>query len=415
MASTLWLSLCLVLFAHNLIELMSDRHQLRYKIVEQNDVLFDEDHDLNYMVCTPFKKIIDNGSLSYEPEAQNTTVRSFLNHSIVSIERRLKVTDLIRLNESGIFNDHVCFPTTKNELEDEGKPFNEFLEIYGTQRIFIYSKEKQPNFYEMAYEKYDRLPSIHIRAYKQKVFGANYLRNADCSNRAHQIHHDRFSCLNRCFVKAKMSSGFYHFDDERTFDLGEFIQNRTDKWEMSNEKEALNVHKELPTPFATKWAEDCLRSCPERACFWEVVITLKIDHDYYRDCLQKEGKQKIDLQLNTYAAFYSMDDFHLQLFGLLALFTGTSVLRLLHALLSVVLPLTVRKIEPLFRNEKLLRIFRLVLKNLKHAPTLLCLVFVLVQGLTMINEFRFHSSYPNRTSSPQLLIRTILRRYLPSH
>ena len=28
MASRLWLSLCLVLFAHNLFELVSDRHQL---------------------------------------------------------------------------------------------------------------------------------------------------------------------------------------------------------------------------------------------------------------------------------------------------------------------------------------------------------------------------------------------------
>ena len=398
MASTLWLSLCLVLFAHNLIELMNDRHQLSYKIVERGDVLFDADYDLNYLVCTPFRKIRQKSLLTHELTIQKVSARSFLNRSIASIEHNLNVTGLFGLSESFIFNEHVCFPTNKILLEEEGKPFNELLGKYLTQRIFIYSKEKQPNFYEMAYEKYDGLGSIYLRAYKQKVFGANSLLNAGCSNRAHQIHHDRFSCLNKCFVQAKMISGFYRLDDEGTFDLSEILQNRIVKREVRNEEEALNVHKELST-IATKRAGNCLKKCPERACFWEVVITLKIDHEYYRNHLQGEGKDKVDLQLNTYAAFYSMDDFYLQLFGLLALFTGTSVLRLLHALLSQTLPVVTRKIEPLLKNEKLLRIFRLTLRNLKHALTLLCLVLVLVQGLAKVNEFRFHSSHPNRTSS----------------
>ena len=41
----------------------------------------------------------------------------------------------------------------------------------------------------------------------------------------------------------------------------------------------------------------------------------------------EKKKKKIRLNLKTYAAFYSMNDFHLQLFGLLGLLTGTSVLR----------------------------------------------------------------------------------------
>ena len=268
--STLWLSLCLVLFAHNLIELMSDRHQLSYKIVEEDDVLFDKDYDLNYLVCIPFYFIKRLNSLTYEPATQNVSVRSFLNYSIASIEHKLKVTGWFRLNESFIFNGHVCFPTTKSQLEKR---------------------------------------------------------------------------------------------DE----------------------------KGMP--------EDCLRRCPERACFWEVMISLKIDYFYYLDFLQEEGKEKVDLQLNTYVAFYSMDDFYLQLFGLLTLFTGTCVLKLLHPLLSLALRATARKIESLLRNEKLLRIFRFAVRNLKYVPILLCLVFLLVQSLAMVNEFRFHSSHPNRTSS----------------
>ena len=130
MASTLWLSLCLVLFVHNLMDLMSDRHLLSYKIVEEGDGFFDEDRDLNYLVCTPFSNIKEENSLTYEPATQNVSVKSFLNRSIASIEHRLNVTCRFRLNESLIFNDYVCFPTTKSELEDEGKPLNKFLKIY---------------------------------------------------------------------------------------------------------------------------------------------------------------------------------------------------------------------------------------------------------------------------------------------
>ena len=398
MASPLWLSLCLILFAYNLVDLLNDRHQLSYKIVEQGDVLFDADYDLNYLICTPFWEIQRLNSFPYEPEAQNVSVRSFLNHSIASIEHKLKVTGLFQLNESFIFNDHVCFPTTKSELEkpfNKKKPFNEFLHKYRVQSIFIYSKEKQPNFYEMAFEKNDPLPSIYLRTYKQKVFGANHLLNADCSNRAHQIHHDRFTCLNRCFKELKMKWAFYRFDDQGTFDLRQIQlkEKQIVKREVNDEEEALEVIRQLTTPSNTEGVEECLRRCPESACFWEVVISLKNDEIFRLN--SKEGKDNINLQLNTYAAFYSMDDFYLQLFGLLSLFTGTSVLGLLHILLL----LASQKIKPLLKSKKLLRIFRLTLRNLKKVLTLLCFVLVLVQSLTMVNEFRFHSSHPNRTSS----------------
>ena len=150
MASKLWLSLCLLLLLYNLIQLMNDRHHLSYKIVEEGDEFFDEVHDLNYLVCTPFAVIKKLDSSNYKPSIQNVSVRSFLNHSIASIENRLNVTDLFRLNESLIFNDHVCFLTTKVELEAGEKPFNKFLKGYGYFIFFIYSKERQPNFYERA-------------------------------------------------------------------------------------------------------------------------------------------------------------------------------------------------------------------------------------------------------------------------
>ena len=60
------------------------------------------------------------------------------------------------------------------------------------------------------------------------------------------------------------------------------------------------------------------------------------------------------------------------------------------------LQVSFRKIEPHLKNEKLLRIFRLVFPNLKHAPTLLCILLVRVQVLVTINELRFDSSHANK-------------------
>ena len=403
MASRPWLSLCLVLFAYNLMELLSDRYQLNYKIVERGDKFFDEDRDLNYLACVPFGRIRAEDSLFYDEAIQNVSVRSFLKHSIASIEHTLKASCPFHLNESVIFNDHVCFPTSKSALEEEHKTLNELLEVYHTFKIFIHSKEKQPNFYERAYEKFDFLPSISIKAYKQKVFGANHLLNVGCSNRTLQIHHDRFRCLNSCFLKLKLKSAFYHFDDDGIFDLDEIVEDKrfankavnNEEKVVDNPGDAMEVEKLVKTLDAIEGAEDCLKECPENSCFWEEVITLKIDHDYYRAYLQNEGKDKVDLQLNTYVAFYSMDDFCLQLFGLLALFTGTSILGLLHALLS----LTNKKLTAHFKNERLLRILRSAYPKLKFALTLLSFGFVLSQSLVMISEFRFHSSHPNRTST----------------
>ena len=128
---------------------------LSYKIVEEGNVVFNEDADLNYLMCISFRDIKYKNSLNFEPTTLKVSVRNFLNHSIASIEQRLKVTGLFRLNESYIFNEHVCFSITKSALEEDPaflKPINEFLRIYGTRGIlFIYSKEKQPNFYERAF------------------------------------------------------------------------------------------------------------------------------------------------------------------------------------------------------------------------------------------------------------------------
>lgn len=111
--------------------------------------------------------------------------------------------------------------------------------------------------------------------------------------------------------------------------------------------------------------------------------------------LLKEGKDKVSLVTNTYLAYYSTDDYYLQLFGLLTLFAGTSIVRLIPALLSF----SVKK----FKNHnlvyyKFLRIFRLSYPKVKFTITFISFIFILNEGLSMVNEFKCKSNHPNKTS-----------------
>ena len=386
MASKLWLSLCLVLFAYNLVSLISECYSVNYKIVERGDKLFDK--DTNYLFCTPFWNIKENDNLGFKSDAHNVPVENFLNYSIASIEDRLKARDLFNLNASYILNNKkVCFTATKNDLEEEKRPFNDFLKVYGAFDIFIYSKGKQPFFYERTNQKYDNNPSVYLKAHKQKVFNRNHLLYPGCLNPKNQIFYNRGECLNKCFIQFKMKINLYKFNDSGLFDLNLIAKDgqkngHNEDYKSSEIKEGVKI---------------CLKRCKKTDCFWEVVTSVKIDFHYYRNYLKKDGKlEKVDLTTSIYSAYYSTDDYYLQLFGLLTLFTGTSVVRLLPALLSLSVK-TFRRHN--FNYYRFFRIFRLFYPKIKFTITFVSFIFVLNQCLAMFSEFEFKSNYPNKTSS----------------
>lgn len=383
MASKIWLSLCLVLFAYNLISLISECYSVSYKIVEKGNTFFDEDNNTIFLFCTPFSNIKKEDSLNYVPEIRNVSVKSFLNYSIASIEQRLNVTNLFNLNGSYIFNNHVCFSKVKSELEKDGKPFNNFLEIYAIFTIFINSKARLPYFYENAYHKNDRLPSVYFKAYKQKIFNRNYLQYPDCSNRENQINYNRGKCLNKCFIMLKTKSSFYDFNDNEFFDLDEILKSKLSGTKQNVEYQFLDIRKNF---------EYCHKKCKATDCFWEVVTTVKTPIGYFQE--------KVALFTKTRSAFYSTDDYYLQLFGLLTLFTGTSIVKLLPSLMS----LSVKNFKRHhFKYYKFLRFFRLIHPKIRFTITFIGFIFVLNQGLSMVNEFNIKSNYPNMTSSSNFI------------
>lgn len=256
-ASKFWISLCLVLFAYNLISLINECYSVNYKIVEKDDRLFDEDGDTIFLFCTPFGLIKQNNHLGHQPAIKDVPVKSFLRYAIASIENRLNANNLFRLNQSHIFNNHVCFTIHKTELEKELNHLNWFLNIYFFQNIFIYSNGKQPFFYEVAFQKLDFLPSVYFRAYKKKVFNRNPLLNSDCLNRKNQIEYNKGKCFDKCLVKLKIKTSFYNFDDSELFDLNE-ISNGGALVQQNMNQESIIKRKKI---------KNCLEQCKETDCF----------------------------------------------------------------------------------------------------------------------------------------------------
>ena len=90
--------------------------------MEVDDVL--NDNHITYMLCIPYWRIKLLDSLDTETasevkrEPKNVSTKEFLNYSFTSIEHTLKtrynVTELrlFKLNESYLFNEHVCFRKT---------------------------------------------------------------------------------------------------------------------------------------------------------------------------------------------------------------------------------------------------------------------------------------------------------------
>ena len=182
-------------------------------------------------------------------------------------------------------------------------------------------------------------------------------------------------------------TGFYDIHDNGLFDL-----NLVTKNEKFAQPRVNHESQDLRKKF-----KHCSKKCKETDCFREVVIAIEIPYSHYSKYLSKEGKkEKVVLLSTIYSAYYSTDDYYLQLFGLLTLFTGTFFVKLLPALLLL-------SVEKFKRHHsmyyKFFKIFRLFYPKVKFTITFISFIFILNEGLSMVNELKFKSNYPNKTNT----------------
>ena len=375
MASQIWFALTLLFLIHSLVLLVNDSYSISYLIVEKDDRMYD--NYSNYLICTHLSKIKMNNQLKIKPKIQNVSIEIFLNYSISSIEHRLNTTNLFQLNQTYIFYYNFCFPTNKEELEKE-IPLNGFLKYYSSF-LFIYSKGKQPAFNERIHFKPDdKSNSFYLKTYKQKVYGKQYLKSSSkCFTYQDQLASNKYHCVNKCFIKFKIEGSFYNFNDNETFSLNLTMKEDNDEIES----------KDL--------LESCIIKCTEIDCFWETYNTVLIPKYYYDGYLSKEGKDKIDLKTIIYLAYYSMNDFYAQLFGLIALFTDATAVNLLIKIINWL----IKKIKNKYLKFILNKHLKFIFSKIRLIIISFILIFVLIQNGLMINDFRFKSTYPNKTTS----------------
>lgn len=411
MNSRIWHAICLLFLLSQLKQLLEDRNEITFYVVEEGDILFDS-AIANWSLCTSFDEIKRNHRTNeVESKLEKVNVRSFLNHSITSIERRLNLK-LFDLEQSYLFNAHTCFRVEKRELETK---LREFIRVYEVV-LFVFSFSKNPYFYEYIHLKQasNNYDSILLRVHRRKIYDRNYLRKPEeCLRYKDQLDLNRFICLNKCMKGIEqLPKNYYYPGDQGELDLSLIIDDggrrqihrpvRTGGGAAIYEKnldDNLAASEDIIKGDYEKY-DRCFKECPLDECFWETYAAVKIRHFYYEKFLNDSKTEHIKMDTTIYQAFYSMNDFEfaVQLFGLITLFTSTSLVGTLPTFLKRLLKRLLRKVCPKPVTYNCNRYYKLIAPKISVAIILFGIAFLAEQSTRMLREFHFQTAYPNRTS-----------------
>ena len=368
-----WLSVCFFFCIYNLKLLLDEKYDINYVLVEPGDELYDD--TTNYLVCTPFDDIKSENRLDFEP--RNVSISEFLNHSILSIESRLNISNYFKLEQSYVFGGRICFSIDENDLEQETSLWK-YMKIYKIY-LYIFSDGRHPFAYEYLYRKKDSIASFKLRINRVKVYTSKLL-DSNCFYYNDQRLADRSHCLNKCYKQVEKSEFcsfcFYFHNETVTLNL-DLISQRDSK---------LNQTQRNSDGQSTKYRV-CIDKCLETSCFMEIYATSEIRQSYYKKFPQ-DYEKKLTFRNYIYKPYYSTTYYYLQFIGLIILFTSTSVLEITSVLLIV-----------LAKKTKLItnKYFKLIFPRFKFILTLLCSLFFFIESFLMYTDYEFRSSYPNET------------------
>ena len=132
----------------------------------------------------------------------------------------------------------------------------------------------------------------------------------------------------------------------------------------------------------------CLKSCGETDCYLEVFNAIRVK-DHYSNILQNEKNvERFSLTTHIYKPFYSTTYYFLQFFGLLTLFTGTSLVN--------TVPMLVNYFALKFRLNYN-RYYRSYFPKFKFSLIVVSLIFFFNQSFMMFEDYKSQLNYPNKT------------------
>ena len=359
-----WCIVCSLFLFYNLKVLFEDFYSVNYKIVEEDDKLHED--VINIAACTSFNDIaLNNQEMNRNVIQMRPTrveARSFLNLSILMVENRLGTKNLFSVDQSYIFRGHVCFLLNQTSYENN-QSVKDFLKIYAVL-LFVHSPGRQPFLYEYVYNNYHNNDSLKI--VMQKVYGPRYLGSSNCGTHRDQFLTSQFNCLRNC--PFSWPADFHAPDGDQLFELTHLINKRpVDLSKIQFGKDSDN-----------ETLKKCVARCPKEDCFSETYNSLTVANE----------RMKIDVKSAIYKAYYSTPDFWSQLFGLITLFTGTSVIDTVPHLVS----LAVGKLKKSWQIR-----FVRHLPKMKFFLVVFSSIVILYQSILTITDYQFEKSFPNRT------------------
>lgn len=372
MNRNLWLCLCLMFAVYNLTLLVQDRNSVRFFAVDE----WNEYHDnhTNFLICFRSEEIHGPASwpklnlsehlrkwkLNLSDQLKTWKLSDHLAKSVQLLNLKLNSGDFFRLNQSYLFGTESCFLFEKSKLEQllsAGAFVSKFKTV-----LFAFSDGSLPLWADSIYTKFFG-NDLMIKLQKQKVFGEAHLER-NCLGHRNQLAANRYNCLNECHKKKRTRNCLYSF--------GELPNLRYGDLNWANE-----THEQF-----------CLENCPDNECFYEDYEVVEMRKEYYERHLAPK-REKVELKATTYRAQYAITDFYLQFFGLLTLFTGTSLISLLTVL--------IKKLRSSIKNETKKR-FHLnrFFSAFKFVCVLVFLLFSFYKILLMVQDFKSQLNYPSK-------------------
>lgn len=377
-------------------------------IVEEDDKLYEDFTE--FLICISFMEIqrlnSEIGNLNFYYShllGHNVSVSIYLNYSLTSVETYLNVSNLFQLKKSYLLCNFPCFLTTKDEL-------NKDLPLYGLfnhYETFIYPffKNRQTTYNQIIYETKRSYNLDGVQIKKQKVYNDNYLLDLDCIN--DDSRYDK-NCLNHCLEKYIEYANFGFYDYANDYHKIEMI-NYTDDYD-ENSNETLANDNQLSDEEGTSSSDDgaeiskkeyenfknCYEKCSKDSCSYET---------FNCQLTNKSTDNKLIVRTSVYKAYFTIDDFWIQLIGLILFFVDNCLINILFFFAISIL----RRFKKIKKNKYfhfLLsrlktnrhRYFRLFNSKIKFIGYILFVIFFVTASLSMYSEYDLEKNYPNKTA-----------------
>lgn len=349
----------LIFLLINLDNLIYDSFSVKYIEKEFNR----HELTLDFWVCTEFYeiKVKSEGNfpkLLSKRNRNEVTIREILNETIKYLSKT-SIQFKLMLNKTHLFNKQFCFSVQCADFE-KGH-LNDYLSIYDV-KFYGFSHDILPMNYKSLYIKKAGDPEmINLKNHQQKIMNSKkpnaYL---ECIIKKQNKKHNNFNCLKNCFKKSTSLDVYFDFDDyDKKIDLNTIFNK---DYNSSN-----------------SYIVFCLNKCKSEDCYWETHNSITLNSVI----INVTKVQNSQLLIETEPILL---EFWTNFFGLVTLFTGTSLFQSL--------PILLKYVSKFVNKEEFIKRYILYIK---FTLIVFSLIFLINRGIILLEEHYESLEEPSKT------------------